>query len=72
VVGALWNVQDAPTKELLVNLHRHYRDGHDAASSLRLAQLDLLERDKRALKAVTVWSPFQVVGHASSPFRSIH
>ncbi|HET9765371.1 MAG TPA: CHAT domain-containing protein, partial [Thermoanaerobaculia bacterium] len=69
VLGSLWNVPDTVTEELLVDFHRHFRAGEDAASSLRLAQLDLLEQKNPALRSVVAWAPFEVVGHASSPFR---
>jgi len=68
VVGALWDVSDATSKDLLVSFHRRYRQGDDAAVALRAAQLELLKSAKPGLRPVLVWAPFQVIGHASSPF----
>jgi CHAT domain-containing protein len=62
VVGSLWDVGEAPTRELLVELHRHFTAGEDAETALRAAQLDLSRR-----RPALAWAPFQVIGHASSP-----
>jgi CHAT domain-containing protein len=64
VVGTLSNVNDATTKELLVSLHCHYRHGDDVAVALQKAQLAMLRNGKPA----RTWAPFQVVGHAGSPY----
>lgn len=65
VVGSLWNVRDDEASRLLASFHGHYKLGKDAAAALRDAQLDLLrDGSPRAL----AWAPFQVIGHASSPF----
>jgi CHAT domain-containing protein len=68
VIGSLWDVQDATADELLVSFHRHYRQGSDAAVALQSAQLDLLRNKNPGLRSVLAWAPFQVIGHASSPF----
>ncbi|MEA2465476.1 MAG: hypothetical protein QOJ98_3223, partial [Acidobacteriota bacterium] len=69
VVGTLWNVSDsAATEELLVRFHQHYRDGEDAASALRLAQLEMLEDPDLEFHSAIAWAPFQMIGAASSPF----
>lgn len=70
VVGSLWNVGDDTTQELLVEFHRQYTAGEDAASALRRAQLSLLHREVPGLRSALAWAPFQVIGHASSPFSS--
>jgi len=67
VVGSLWNVGDDTTEELLVELHRHYTAGEDAANALRQAQLSLLRRESPGLRSALSWAPFQVIGYASSP-----
>jgi CHAT domain-containing protein len=70
VIGTLWNVEDATAEDLLVSFHRHYREGHDAAVALQLAQIGLLTKTNNnpGLKPVLAWAPFQVIGHSSSPF----
>jgi CHAT domain-containing protein len=70
VIGSLWEVNDATTEELMVSFHRHYSTGSDAAVAMRKAQLELLDKTNKdtALRAVLAWAPFQVIGHASSPF----
>jgi CHAT domain-containing protein len=68
VIGSLWDVEDATAKELLVSFHRHYQAGSDAAVALQLAQVGLLNHKNPGLRSVLAWAPFQVIGHASSPF----
>lgn len=68
VVGSLWDVNDATTEALFVSFHRHYRNGSNAAAALRSAQLELLGTTNRGLRSPLTWAPFQVYGHASSPF----
>jgi CHAT domain-containing protein len=70
VIGSLWDVDDATTEELMVSFHRHYEEGSDAAEAMRAAQLGLLSKTnhKPGLRSVLAWAPFQVIGHASSPF----
>ncbi|MEA2325730.1 MAG: hypothetical protein QOE68_689, partial [Thermoanaerobaculia bacterium] len=65
VIGTLWNVEDATAEDLLVSFHSHYREGHDAAVALQLAQKGLLTKKNNNPLA---WAPFQVIGHSSSPF----
>ena len=63
VVGTLWDVKDTATiKDLLVSLHRHYRNGDDVAVALQKAQLAMLREPART------WAPFQVIGYATSPY----
>jgi CHAT domain-containing protein len=68
VIGSLWNVSDATAEPLLVSFHRHYRQGSDAAVALQSAQVELLRSPNPGLGSVMAWAPFQVIGHASSPF----
>lgn len=65
IVGSLWTIDDQRSQKVLSEFHRHYRDGHDAARALQLAQIHFLREEKIPVVAV---APFQVVGHASSPF----
>jgi CHAT domain-containing protein len=68
VIGTLWNVNDATAKELLVSFHRHFKNGSDAAVALRAAQQELLGSGSRDLQRALTWAPYQVIGHATSPF----
>lgn len=70
VVGTLWDVEDATAEPLSVSFHRHYEQGNDAAMALQAAQRSMLRDGNRGLKSVLAWAPFQVIGHASSPFES--
>jgi CHAT domain-containing protein len=67
VVGSLWDVRDASTKELLVSLHCHYRHGDDVAVALRNAQLERLRKQEPTITPMQ-WAAFQVVGYAASPY----
>ncbi len=74
VVGALWKVEDASAKELLVSFHCHYRHGDDVAVALRMAQLEQIARLRKKEPALNAmqWAAFQVAGYAASPYpRSI-
>lgn len=66
VVGALWDVRDASTKELLVSFHCHYRHGDDVAVALRHAQLERLRKQEPV--TAMQWAAFQVVGYTTSPY----
>ncbi len=68
VVGTLWNVSDSSSASLLVSFHEHLAAGEDAARALREAQLEVIRKQSPRGELVLVWAPFQVVGHASSPF----
>ncbi|HEX5757833.1 MAG TPA: CHAT domain-containing protein [Thermoanaerobaculia bacterium] len=68
VVGTLWNVSDSSSADLLVSFHEHLAAGEDAARALREAQLEVIRKQGTKAELVLVWAPFQVVGHASSPF----
>jgi CHAT domain-containing protein len=66
VIGSLWDVDDATTKEFFVSFHRHYNESSDAAVALRAAQNDLLSQNRRTdLRSVMAWAPFQVIGHTA-------
>jgi CHAT domain-containing protein len=67
VVGTLWDVRDASSKQLLVSLHCHYRHGDDVAVALRYAQLEMLRKQEPTMTAMH-WAAFQVVGYAASPY----
>lgn len=67
VVGALWDVRDASTKQLLVSFHCHYRNGDDVAVALHKAQLERLRKQEPATNAMQ-WAAFQVIGYAASPW----
>ncbi|HWW61540.1 MAG TPA: CHAT domain-containing protein, partial [Thermoanaerobaculia bacterium] len=68
VIGSLWNLEDATAGHLLVSFHRHYRQGDDAAVALQRAQIDAINDKDPDVRSVLAWSPFEVIGHASSPF----
>lgn len=65
VVGTTWDVKDTATiRELMVSLHRHYRNGDDVAVALQKAQLDILREHEPA----RTWAALQVIGYAGSPY----
>jgi CHAT domain-containing protein/tetratricopeptide (TPR) repeat protein len=69
VLGTLWRVNDATAQQVLVSFHQHFQTGSDAAVALRDAQLELLGRSPLLKRAIT-WAPYQVIGHATSPYRA--
>ncbi|MFL6244793.1 MAG: CHAT domain-containing protein [Thermoanaerobaculia bacterium] len=67
VVGSLWTINDQRSKKVLVEFLHRYREGHDAASALRLAQIHFLRRRREGIP-ILAWAAFQNVGYASSPY----
>jgi len=64
VLGTLWPVYDATAERVLVSFQRGFHEGSDAAAALRDAQRGLIGKRRHAL----TWAPYQVIGHATSPF----
>ena len=57
VIGALWNVEDASTADLMEHLYRELAAGADPAVALRRAKLKLL-RSGTAYRKPYYWGPF--------------
>jgi len=62
VIGALWEVSDASTPQLMDTLYGELSQGKDAATALRDAKLSLLHSsDPRSVfKKPFYWAPFQL------------
>jgi len=63
VIGALWEVADAPaTPDLMDALYRELGTGKDPAAALRAAKLSLLRSNKpnNVFKKPFYWAPFQL------------
>jgi CHAT domain-containing protein len=59
VIGALWEVSDASTPQLMDKLYDGLSRGEDPASALRAAKLSLLHSDS-VFKKPYYWAPFQL------------
>jgi CHAT domain-containing protein len=60
VIGALWEVADAPaTPELMDGLYKELNQGRDTATALRSAKLTLLHSGNVFAKPF-YWAPFQL------------
>jgi CHAT domain-containing protein/uncharacterized protein HemY len=59
VIGALWEVSDDSTPQLMDNLYQGLEDGRAPAIALRNAKLDLLHSQSRFRKPF-FWAPFQI------------
>lgn len=59
VIGALWEVSDNSTPELMDKLYEGLSTGEDAATALRAAKLSLLHSDSVYRKPY-YWAPFQL------------
>jgi CHAT domain-containing protein len=68
VLRRIGEVDDAATARLLDAFHRSYAAGEDAAAALRSAQLQLMATNDASYSSVFAWAPFELIGHASSPF----
>jgi CHAT domain-containing protein len=62
VVAALWNVDDEAAAGFFIAFHRRLRDGADAMSALRAAQLQLLRSADRSLHEAAAWAAFELFG----------
>ena len=62
VIGALWEVSDASTPQLMDALYRELSKGKDPATALRDAKLSLLHSPDRdsVFKKPFYWAPFQL------------
>ncbi len=59
VIGALWEVSDASTPQLMDTLYDGLSHGEDPASALRAAKLSLLHSDS-VFRKPYYWAPFQL------------
>ena len=59
VIGALWEVSDTATPELMNRLYDDLSHGKDPATALRDAQLSLLHSDS-VFRKPRYWAPFQL------------
>ena len=66
VVGTLWPVGDAASRQLFGGFHSSYSKGIDSAESLRRAQLTLLGSSDGALRHPASWCAAEVLGSPSS------
>jgi CHAT domain-containing protein len=62
VVAALWPVGDQSSVSLLTALHEGLSTGHDAATALRSAQLQMLTSRDPVLRSPATWALFQALG----------
>jgi CHAT domain-containing protein len=62
VIGALWEVSDASTPQLMDSLYRELSQGKDPATALRDAKLTLLHSQdtNSVFKKPFYWAPFQL------------
>jgi len=62
VIGALWEVSDASTPQLMDALYRELSQGKDPATALRDAKLSLLHSPApdSVFKKAFYWAPFQI------------
>ncbi len=58
VVGTLWEVEDAPTREMSIMFHRELRKGSSPAEALRTTQMEMIRR----AVAPRVWAALQLYG----------
>jgi CHAT domain-containing protein len=62
VVGSLWRVDDASTRDLMVEFHRALATSGHPASALREAQLRLLHSPDSPRRTPAAWAGFRYVG----------
>lgn len=63
VVASRWNVDSEATENLMVAFHRNWlQKGLDSASSLRQAQIEMIERPESDYASPYFWAAFSVIG----------
>jgi len=60
IVISLWRVDDKDSKDLMVDMYRHYLAGESISASLRMAKLKMIKR--RQTSFPMFWSGFVLVG----------
>ena len=66
VVASLWSADDATTSSLMQHFYQHLAEGHDKATALREAKLDLL-RKFGGDAAPFYWAGFILTGEGATP-----
>jgi CHAT domain-containing protein len=59
VIGALWEVNDVSTPQLMDQLYSQLGEGHSPGEALRAAKLAMLHSDSIFRKPF-YWAPFQL------------
>ena len=62
VVGSLWRVDDASTRELMVEFHRARRQHGDAARALQAVQVRWIRSADARHRAPAAWAAFRYAG----------
>ncbi|MGD2116420.1 MAG: CHAT domain-containing protein, partial [Acidobacteriota bacterium] len=64
VVSSLWEIDDRPTRALMLRFHRALAGGAAPADALRQAQIHLLRQDDPTLATPAAWGAFEAFGGA--------
>jgi len=62
VVATLWEIQDAPSAELLERFHREVASGTSPETALREAKIACIRSTEPALRAPANWAAFELIG----------
>lgn len=62
VVGTIWNVEDAPTREIGRRLHHYLLSGESPAEAVRAAQIEMLRSSAPELNTPSAWAGVQAYG----------
>ena len=70
VLATMWEIEDAPSSNLLTAFHRQIAAGRPPEEALRDAQVALIEGSDAALRAPRSWAAFQIAGGVDRVNRS--
>jgi CHAT domain-containing protein len=69
VLATLWEIEDAPSSELLIGFHRQVASGRPPQEALREAQVSFIQGSDPALRSPRVWAAFQLAGGVTRSIR---
>ncbi len=62
-VATLWQVNDKSTAALMKSFYQHLGENYSKAEALRLAQLELWQKQDRDWKVPAFWSAYVIIGN---------
>lgn len=62
IVGTLWQVDDYPSKTLMVNFYKQLAEGHNKFKALALAQVQMIRSGDKRMNHPSKWASYIAIG----------